>query len=327
MTRIAIFGGNHEGRTFGGGPVSFVLRHLSAREPYFGPALTEIELRLWYRWGDLTPQEIRRGFTQSHARHADTIAGLPKRRFERKRGRLKIDWFADQDRMDVTGIYLGQLTLAQFDRAFDHVIAAMTYALKAMKKSDDFEPAGFMAWLEQVRAEPRPDGPELVELMQADFAHLEALQAKKDPWDQLGIDWDRYPARARELLDEPSDWDCGDDFSPHGNDTGADMLSEWWRYARSRPLAAVNTLFGEAYIPATPSPDDEHRWWLWVEVHLALAFGHIKKKAKCPSDLAGATLAVLAVEREAAEKRADWPSRDEWLSRLDRYVAILRKFG
>lgn len=223
------------------------------------------------------------------------------------------------------------MTPDQFDRALDALIAALRYGLKAVKRTDEVDSEGLLAWLASVRREHRGDATSLREVLEADRAFMNRLRLQRlqetDPWDLLDIDWARYPVVAREVLDDPSDWSLGDDFSPHGNDTGADIFADWSRYRRDRPLQAVHRLFGEPYISKPPEPSDKDRWWVWVEIHLALAFGHIKMAGTCPADLAGMTLEVLARERGAAEARADWPHRDEWLGRLERYDRILARFA
>src|SRR4051794_19424192 len=52
-------------------------------------------------------------------------------------------------------------------------------------------------------------------------------------WQQLDIDWTEFHPAARILLDDPFFWDCTDGYSPHGNDTGADLIDEFVKWRKS----------------------------------------------------------------------------------------------
>ena len=59
--------------------------------------------------------------------------------------------------------------------------------------------------------------------------------AQMDPWERLGIDWDDWHPAARKLLNDPFFWDQGSDYSPHGNDTGADLLADFKKWHGQHP--------------------------------------------------------------------------------------------
>lgn len=135
-----------------------------------------------------------------------------------------------------------------------------------------------------------------------------------------------YHPRARELLDDPFYWDCVNDFSPHGNDAGADLLEEyrdWLKVHREgQPLAFLKNLARAWGYSGIAGMDKEDR----NESGVALAFAEIKLRGVCGT--AVRDLALQSVERQRAEALMDedWPHRAECLQALDQIEAKLRQF-
>lgn len=75
------------------------------------------------------------------------------------------------------------------------------------------------------------------------FGREEADRAVMSPWEQLGIDWRDYHPEARTILDDPFFWDCTNDFSPHGNDTGADLLDDYRKWLKRNPTGDPGTFY------------------------------------------------------------------------------------
>ena len=298
----------------GGGPGTFVAWHLNARMPDFGPPIGELELTLSYNTWDGPPLLF-------DTDDPNWLKTRNSRRFERKRRILRGTWLAvHAPTVEVARVSLPQMTRALFDQSFDDIIDAAGYGMDGLKRSDDFDGPGFLAWLAEVRAEQRPDGEDLRALIGEALDVRKAKFEALTPWDRLSLDWSRFAPKARDVLDDPDDWSEGYDFAPHGNDTGADIFSQWSRFSRLTPEAATRRL--EAEVPG--GPEDENDWFHRVQVHLALAFGHIKKTGTCPGPLRTEALVVLETERTAADTRTGWEHREEWLGRLDRYIRGLR---
>jgi hypothetical protein len=304
------------------GLIGHVSRHLTAQQAFFGNGLHEINLGLYYRWRSLEPETVIYG--DDARSYAFEEVTLPKRRFRRSREVLDIEWRSP--RMvgrDVKAIREENITSAQFRIGLDDLIDAIGYGLGSVKPSDDVDVGGLMEWLRDQRSRiPREDS-DLRARLQADEAAFRKIMSGLNEWEKLGLDWRDFHADARRILDDPSDWDPVDDFSPHGNGTGADILENWSRNARSSPRAVADR-FG--FIGQDPASNRDE-WMQWALIHLGLAFGHIKKRATCPPDLARRTRAVLTRERVFASAQNDWPHRDEWLGRLDRYDRILARFA
>ena len=79
-------------------------------------------------------------------------------------------------------------------------------------------------------------------------------------------------------------------------------------------------------LPALSQDLPDHLWKEWVDVHLALAFGHVKMTGRCPREIAVKTTKMIALERTRAEADRTSPQRNYWLERLARYDAKLTGF-
>ena len=143
------------------------------------------------------------------------------------------------------------------------------------------------------------------------------------------IDWNNFHPLARGILDDPFFWEYASDLSPHGNDTGADLLEDYrrWnkRHGTESPMNFLAGLFkGWDIKPIDWSItsendveqlDKEQPIPLRVcnEAAIALAFAALKMRASCPADVV--TLAMNALKRTAilvkastlnSEIKAEW---------------------
>lgn len=301
---------------YGGGPVSWVANLLEAEEPVFGTALDTIDLTVFYPG-------------KSAKAHSSIPYEPPEkdtRRFERKRKTLRLMWISRrQSEAMVGGVYLPQMTLELLLGAFDDVMDATQFGLERLSNADDFDKDRFFSWLLEMRQRPWGCGSDLqAKLRSASDRAREKwhAQAEADPWSVLHVDWSKMASNARDILDDPSDWSETDDFSPHGNDTGADIFSDWSRYARLTPEAAARRIgWGNEF-----DLNDEICWRDWVEINLALAFGHIKKNGSCPPEIASKAHSVLSEEVSRTNEISDWAYREEFLARMERYCRILAEY-
>lgn len=119
------------------------------------------------------------------------------------------------------------------------------------------------------------------------------------------------PPKAREILDDPFYWDEMDEFAPHGNDTGAELLDAFQRWNKRNPSGSPAKFFADIlerwdFEPidwrivdedAVKKLDKKQPVDLGVcnEAAIALAFAVIKLRASCPPDVI--QLAKNALER------------------------------
>ena len=314
-------------RSYGGGPASFVGSLLDAENADFGAGIDLIELDLHHpgRVSKRCVLEAARKTGMPAVFHEfDPLVGDLSVRFEKKKKRLKITFIAKHTEPDQAfGCFRNEITRDLFFLGFDDVILAMEWGLqKRVRKSDGFDVHACLDWLRSMRQIEFPSDVALRTALQKARSVYEARQAVKDPWDQLDLDWDAFHPDARFLLDDPGDWSNTDDFSPHGNDTGADIFAEWADYDRVE-ISEAARIFG---IPPYEDDQPDYLWKTWVELHLALAFGHIKMSGTCPSEIAEATRDVLAQEFALNKKRRDWAHAQDWSKRLARDDQILFGF-
>lgn len=300
----------HTGRVFGGSTAREVGSHLEVLNPNFGPAIEELNVTIAYLGGKMVRGQ-REPFTAKASR-----------RFERKRKILRATWIGRHlDADTILGLNIIEMTVPQFQAGFKDVVEGFEYALQSVKPDDDFDVSGFMAWVRQVQASNWGSDDDLRDMLRQDQLEIQRRYQEADPWSLLDIDWEQYPAKARKILDDPSDWSTSEDFSPHGNDTGFEIFHDW------KALSTVDIkVLAREFIAVDPSNlTDMRDWTRWVQLHLALAFGHIKKTARCPENLRVTTLAVLMEDQQRTVGYEKWEHKEAWLKRIARYTAILNK--
>jgi len=301
-------------RSYGGGPWGHVGYLLKQDVPRFGADLDEVNVTIFCN-GSLTTEHC--GFPPLDEKQSV--------RFLRKRKRLQIDYPSSQfSPDDVFRLAVPQVTREHYVRAFDDLYAAIAWGLgKRITSNDDFDAAAFLDWLEARRSPKFASDDDLRRAVRAAIDASKAARAKQDPWDQLDIDWDEMHSTARAILDQPEDWSSADDFSPHGNDTGADIFGAWGDYKNLNPRQAALELGWEL---SQMDTKDKGFWHDWVEINLALAFGHIKKSGQCHPALASDVHDVLAAQIQQVEALTTWDHKALYLQRVTRYADILERF-
>jgi len=286
----------------------------------FGDAIREIVVTLHLR--DSGP--ARKTLEPLLERHNQYRATLPKITFRRAKGKLEID--VASELMDGREwIPSPKLSLPLFIRGVDEVVQAMGLMSKRLKSSDDFR---FEEFINQCNA-AKTDVPESEDLLQDLAKELKAIEHAKraamSPWENLGIDWEDFHPDARGILDETFFWDCTNDFSPNGNDTGSDLLSEYrdWlkRHKDGKPISFLENLAKKWGYESMNAMDDD----VLCEACIGLAFADVKLRATCDQD--ARRLAFQAIERQRAHAQdaEDWPHRDERLNALNKIEAKLQQ--
>lgn len=202
-----------------------------------------------------------------------------------------------------------------FTQGLRDILAALPLLKTKLKASDAFDFQGFLSHCEAKQLQL----PESEEDLTALLENLKAAEWRKragmSEWDKLGIDWDEFHPRARAILDDTFYWDCADDFAPHGNDTGADLLEsyrDWLKKHRDgqvlRFLESLAREWGDL---------GEFERGILDQAHIALAFADLKLRGTCDPD--AKQLALEAIESQRTEAQADttWVHRDERLRTLD----------
>ena len=277
----------------------------------FGDAVKEITVTLHLPCSG-PPKKTLEQLLERHNSHRST---LPKITFHRAKGKVEINVASElMDGRD--WMPSPRLSLPLFGRGVEEVTQAISLMKKRLKTTDSFDLDAFLSHC--VAARERI--PVSEDALQALAAELKAAdKAKRDamsPWEKLGIDWEDFHPRAREILDDPFFWSCTDDFSPNGNDTGADLLEGYRDWLKShkdgQPVRFLESLARQWGYSDLSSMDDDVR----DEAAIALAFADIKLRGVC--DDQSLELAMKSIDRQRihAEGAADWSHREERLKTL-----------
>lgn len=303
---------------FGGLPSAAAFSHwLLEGAGEFGPAIRAVEITFCFPHPGPPRKTLEELFTRYHQYRCT----LPRVVFRRSRERVTIEVASDV--LNGRGhLHRTPLTLEQFQCLAVELVAALGLLRQRVKPKDEFRLEAFVAHCDEALQRLPRTSEQLQRLQEsaevARAAHLESLSA----WEKLGIDFRDFHPAARALLDDPWFWDCADDFAPHGNDTGADLLEDYagWlrRCPQGDPLKFLAHLFKRWGF--TPEADRE----VADEAAVALAFAELKHRGACRPAAADLALQALERQRRTAEAATGWAHRAERLRAVERLSAKLR---
>jgi hypothetical protein len=302
---------------FGGGATSFAMNFIE-EDGWFRTGLAQLEI-VFVHNGAYVPSFsngdiIRDGSNGGRAKWEHYLATLPKRRFSRKIGKMALEVRGDIALDNQDKIYLINVTRDQIRIAASMISSTLLKIKGTLKPADGVDLTEIIMAANALAARDWQSDEAMRKDLAVAFALDSARMAAMNPWSK--IDMTGYHKSARKILDQPSDWNQIDDFSPHGNDLGADILGDWPSLKRMR-VEAVAKRF-EIDLTSDASGMDR------IQLYFALAFGHVKKAGACPSDLALETLAVLDRDLAAATLNILDEHRATWLDRTARYMQILQ---
>lgn len=286
-----------------------------------------------------THERPKRTLEGLHANFRDILAALPRVRFEPKRNRAEMrfavqGWLAE----DAMGKYPGRRDI------FSAMCAPIAEALRSTAASHKklravVDVAALSAALDAALASLPQSDAAFAGFLAEEEARAAADVAAMSPWDLLDIDWSQYPAEARRRLDDPFFWDCVDDYAPHGNDTGADVLEmfrAWRRRNQDKPVSpflprlmkdwgfdsAVRALAGKPLSAWTR--EDETALDVHDQAAIALAFAQLKLEASIDADVVA--LALASIDRQLdpqVHAHFGWSTPPEREARLRQMRAAL----
>ncbi|QDT79703.1 hypothetical protein Mal35_31700 [Gimesia maris] len=269
--------------------------------PSCGQALKELEVIIHIR-NDGPP---RKSLEEMFERFHTTLAELPRVTFYRKKHRVEITFYGEQ--FDLSQIESRTLDLDLFCAASREIVNKMSLLQKRIRKTDDFDVQSFQLWLNS-RLKELPETHE--KLLQHENSILEQRKicyASMSEWHKLGIDFEDFHPKARSILDSPELWNVSDEFSPNGNDTGADVLELYrsWRKQNRNALPALffNQLMDQWEVTVPPTADDEYSKHTYSQSIIGLAFAQLKLESACHPDIAA--LALQSLQSESAHDLSD----------------------
>jgi uncharacterized protein YfeS len=291
----------------------------------FGLAISELTVTFHFPHTGQARSTLEQMFANFHANRQS----LPKVVFRRKRGQASIDIASELLDGKDWKQRRGLLSLPLFKGGVAETIAAVELLKKRLTPKDDFELEAFLAHCRSSQARLPSTAEELASLAAESKKRHAARRSAMSPWERLGIDWRDFHPDARRILDDPFFWECSNDFSPNGNDTGADLLADYRKWLRRNPSGDPIAFYRELI----------RRWGLRLEqsgdldrsamdeAAVALAFAEFKLRADCRSSVAELARAAIDRQRQQAIETVNWPHKEERLKSLDILEAKLPSGG
>jgi uncharacterized protein YfeS len=312
--------------TYGGhATLSLLADFILAEAPEFGAGVTELTVHFNFPHFGPPRSTLERDYDEFHA----NLRTLPKVVFRRKRGKAVID-IASQllDGKDLEGPT--KLSVSLFRSGFGETVTALKLLRPRLTSKDMFS---LDALLDHCRGREvkLPSSDEALAPFKSEVDRREAeLRGRSSPWERLDVDWRDFHRDARRILDDPFFWEEGNDFSPHGNDTGSDVLSDYRRWLQRHPsddplrfyqnLMARWTFAEDATDPLIRSAMDE--------AAVALAFAELKlMRADCRPSVAQLAKNAIRRQREEAFNAEGWPHREDRLKSLELIESKLQTGG
>ena len=295
----------------------FLLTHA----PLFGTAITELTVTFHFASSGSSARSLESLYAEFHANRLR----LPKVVFRRSRQKMSVDVASNLIDGSDWERHRG-VSLSLFRGAFAETVQALRLMRSRLTNKDDFRMEAFLDHCLRREDSIPPDEEALATLALQSKERRATIRAAMSPWERLGIDWRDYHPDARRILDDPFYWEQAGDFSPHGNDTGADLLSAYqaWfrRHPSGNPLDFYERLLEswglslDTADPAVQSALDE--------AAVGLAFAELKLKAQCQPSVAALAREAVHRQREEALAAPESPYRHDRLRRLDLIEAKLQ---
>jgi uncharacterized protein YfeS len=290
--------------------------------PDFGDAIEVIGITVHF--DALTPQS---SLAALYKQHKEFLESLPTVNFLPKKKRLDIIYYSPLFTAEQFGkrkhVVPSAKTLAAFVAEVCDVIQLSPVSLKS---NANFDFTAFSQWLTNKTAELPASDSALSTLKARGEQIWQARLAAASPWDLLPIEWDDYHQNARTILDDIFFWDCLDEFAPHGNDSGADLLEMCLEWQQMNPDTDILELFNEVFHTGNGKGvsfvDLEHDAMM-----LGFAFAAIKLNGQCPREVATEALSTIANERALWKTRTDSPHYEAKLTALKKMESKLASFA
>lgn len=136
-----------------------------------------------------------------------------------------------------------------------------------------------------------------------------------------------YHRKGRAILDDPFYWSCDNEFAPHGNDTGADLLHAYREWNRQHRQVDSMVFFDLLMTEWEMTEADEMGRSVRDEAAVALAFAEVKVRGACSPAVCALALNAVQRQRDEAIKAIDWRFRDECLLALQKVEGKLQQMS
>jgi uncharacterized protein YfeS len=316
----------HTYNTYGGhGTLTLVGKYLELEVPDFGSAINELDIHVYFSGGQIS-QHLKSLSEQYH----EFLSSLPSTKFYRKKAKFELNFVSELGNAELVSGYKPP-NLELFINSTNEVVSLIEMLKSKIKKSDNFDFQEFNSFLQSKLDNLPKDKAQFDELQ----SHIEnenmSKQAAMSDWDKLGIDWEDYHPVSRKILDSPFFWSCIDDFSPNGNDTGADVLELYRDWKQQNPKGKGANFLGHLLddwgVEWPSNKDDEYSRTTYEEMILGLSFAQIKLDGECETAITEESLKVIGkIRQRIIDKHRDWEHFEERLRTLDELESKLIMF-
>jgi len=234
---------------------------------------------------------------------------LPRIRWERSKRKLTVEYeshIATAPEMHVRHNWSRRLVIA----TINELAAFLDNQRPTLAKKAGLDEELFIRTVASLRADVPATDADVETFYDAHRARLKELEALLPWWERLEVDWKKFHSSARTLLDDELFWSESDEFSPHGNDTGHDLLDDLRRWRRSHAAAPpldflAHELRSWGFDPT--KQDDEIDMYTHDQAAIALAFGLIKLEGSCDPATRDAALAAIGRQQDPSlAERSGW---------------------
>ena len=306
--------------SFGGHKsISLVADLLEYDRPDFGDAIQELDITVhFYHDGP-----ARKSLEKMQEVFHKNLETLPKCIFFRKKQRLSLD---------IEGTFISgyeiernrkppiQINPAWVKATLEEIIGFAPLINQKIKKSDDFDFAAFEAYLNSTLSTMPDSVEELEKIHDVVVRRRKEAFNKLDDWEKLGLDWNDYHPKAREIVPIPNQWSCTYEFSPNGNDTGADtleMFRKWNRRNAANPgLSFLSKLLNGWDIDINNPYQSEYSSYTYFQSVTGLVFACAKIRGECEQDLKDKAVDAINEYIRSIEDETGWEYKDECKEKL-----------
>lgn len=301
--------------SFGGHKsISIVAELLEYKMPNIGDAIQELEITLHFFHDGPAKRSLQKTQDEFH----EYLKSLPKCTFYRKKQCMKLEFeakFATGFEIEKNKKPPIQINPDWVKSTFKEIINFLPLIKKKLKKSDRFDYERFEEHISTTLAEIPKNIDELENIRDIVAKRRKAAFDKLDDWEKLGLDWDNFHPNAKNVVPAPSLWSCTDEFSPNGNDTGADTLSFFLKWNKSNSdttaLAFLKKLLSDWDVEIDAPYKSDYSSLTYFQTVTGLAFASAKLRGKCEQELKDR--AILAIDKylESIKDIADWEHKKD----------------
>jgi len=315
-----VFGGHRS--------ISLVSDLLEYEMPEFGDAISELEITVHFFHDGPAKKSLEKMQDEFH----ENLKTLPKCTFYRKKQCLRLDIegkFTTGYEIERSSKPPIQINPEWVKSTLEAIKSYLPLIKSKIKKSDNFDFKGFETYVESKYNNFPESVARLEEIHELVSNRRKDDFDKLDEWEKLGIDWVEYHPKAREIVPFPFQWSCSDEFSPNGNDTGADTLEifrTWNNRNKSKPTKEfLKKLLSDWEIDIDNPYVSEYSSYTYFQTVVGLAFSSAKLRGLCEQDLKQRALSEIDEYLKSITSKTDWEYLGECKEKLAQSKSVIEK--